>query len=255
MVPLRRFFIQTIMSEKNGSCTLTGKEAKHITKVLRMGPGDRIALMDGQGNRFQAKILFSDPWKVHLALECPLPPPPASSTEITLIQALIKSRPMDLIIQKCSELGITRIIPVRSERTVVKLDKAGASAKGRHWREIARSAAKQADRASPASVDPLTNFSHCLERWKDVDALKVILWERKGANDLKSQLKKAGLQRRFVGIVGPEGGFAEGEIQLAKDKGFNSVSLGMRILRAETAAIALVSIVQYEWGDLSIRVS
>ena len=254
MDTLRRFFIETILPEKDGSCTLTGTEARHITKVLRMGTGDRLILMDGQGNRFQASILSSGQGTVRVSIEKALPAPAPSPVEMTLYQALIKSKPMDLVIQKCSELGVTRIIPFQSERTIVKLDKTRAASKTRHWKEIARSSAKQADRDKPAMIGGITPFPQCLDEEDGGDILKVILWEQEGTLDLKELLKKPPLGRRIMGIVGPEGGFSKEEVPLAEAKGFTAVSLGRRILRAETAAIALVTIVQYEWGDLSIPV-
>ena len=254
MDTLRRFFIETILPDKDGSCTLTGTEARHITKVLRMATGDRIILMDGQGNRFQASILSSGPGTVRVTLEKAVPPPAPSPVEMILCQALIKSRPMDLVIQKCSELGVTRIIPFQSERTIVKLDKTRAASKTKHWKEIARSSAKQADRDKPAMIGGIIPFPHCLDEEGGGDILKVILWEQEGTLDLKELLKKPPLNRRIIGIVGPEGGFSREEIRLADAKGFMPVSLGRRILRAETAAIALVTIVQYEWGGLSIPV-
>jgi len=249
---LRRFFVKEIEAG-DGFCTITGSEAKHITKVLRMRRGDRFILMDGKGARFQAVIESAGRREVLVTLEKPLPQPARSPAEITLCQALLKSRAMDYIVEKTSELGVYRIFPFSSQRTVIRLDEAKFANKVKHWREIAHSAAKQSDRGTPAEIGPLFSFKDLIAKWEGKEALKVILWEEEDTKDLKGLLRKSILSGKFVGIVGPEGGFSREEIGVAREAGFRSVSLGYRVLRAETAAIAMVAIVQYEWGDLSLN--
>ena len=244
---MRRFIVDEI-GAKEGSCTISGSEAKHITRVLRMGRGDRLILIDRKGARFQAVIESSGRQEVLVTLERPLHKPLPSPVEITLCQALLKSRAMDVVVQKTSELGVDRIFPFISERTVVRPDEERPLSKAKRWREIAQSAAKQSDRPTPVKINALSSFRDLVTGWKD--ASKVILWEEEGAQDLKGILKGSSGAGRFVGIVGPEGGFAQEEIEAAKEAGFTSVSLGSRILRAETAAVTMVAIVQYEWGDL-----
>jgi 16S rRNA (uracil1498-N3)-methyltransferase len=159
---------------------------------------------------------------------------------------------MDYLVQKTSELGVHCILPFSSERTVVNVEKGNFKNKMRHWTEIAQNAAKQSDREIPADIGPLLSLKDLLAKWKQTDAIKVIMWEEEDAKDLKSILKGPSRTRPFVGIVGPEGGFSGEEIQIAKDAGFTSISMGYRVLRAETAALTLVAIVQYEWGDLTL---
>ena len=248
---LRRFIVDEIRA-KAGSCIISGAEARHITKVLRMGRGDRFILMDGKGNHFQALIESAGRQEVTVTLEKPLPKPPPSPVEITLCQALLKSRSMDYMVQKTSELGVDRIFPFSSERTVVRLDEAKFETKLRHWHKIAHSAAKQSERSTPAEIGILSSFEDLLGQWKREDAFKVILWEGEGAKDLKGLLRGSSPTKKFVGIVGPEGGFSRKEMDRAREAGFFSASLGYRILRAETAAITMAAIVQYEWGDLSL---
>ncbi len=260
-----------------------------MTRVLRMGRGDRFILMDGKGARFQAIILSAGRREVLVALEKALPQPPPSPVEITLCQALLKSRAMDYVVEKTSELGVNRIYPFSSERTVVRIHGENSANKRRRWREIAQGATKQSNKSSPAEIGPLSSFGELLAKCRQENALKVILWEEEGARDLKGLLKasppftptpvlstgqalpspsrgrdrparhrsrsgEAGGEgvKKFIGIVGPEGGFSQEEVRAAKDAGFTSVSLGQRVLRAETAAITLVAVVQYEWGDLSL---
>lgn len=260
---MRRFFIEEIKAG-GGFCTITGSEARHIYRVLRMGKGDRLILMDNKGARFQAVIESADRKGVRVSLERPLPTPPPSPIKITLFQSILKSQPMDYLIQKTSELGVDLITPFFSERTVVRPDKEGYMTRVRHWREVARSAAKQSGRVTPANIYPSNSFHDLASQWGDDNALKVILWEGEESRSLKSVLQSSPIESEegdtknkcpydeFIGMVGPEGGFSREEMEIAGKVGFISVSLGHRILRAETAAITMVALVQYEWGDLSL---
>jgi 16S rRNA (uracil1498-N3)-methyltransferase len=157
---------------------------------------------------------------------------------------------MDYLIEKSSELGVNEIIPFFSERTVVRLDQAIGAGRTRRWREIAQGAAKQSDRIKPAAISLPVSFGELTDRWRNDEAMKLILWEREESTDLKELLRASPPSARFIGMVGPEGGFSNMEIDIAREAGFRPVSIGRRILRAETAAITLVAIVQYEWGDL-----
>jgi 16S rRNA (uracil1498-N3)-methyltransferase len=248
---LRRFFVENIET-KDGLCTIRGSEAKHMTRVMRMGRGDRFILMDGKGARFQAIIVSAGRREVLATLEKALPQPPPSPVEITLCQALLKSRAMDYVIEKTSELGVSRVFPFSSERTVVRLNPEKAVNKRRHWREIAQGAAKQSNRRAPAEIGPFSSFGELVAKCPQENALKVILWEEEAARDLKDLLKASPPPKKFIGMVGPEGGFSQEEVRAAKEAGFTSVSLGQRVLRAETAATTMVAVVQYEWGDLSL---
>jgi len=249
---MRRFFIDEILRSQ-GSFAITGEEAKHIARVLRMGPGDHIVLLDKVGKRFQAVIEEVDRHQVLVTLESAIPAPAMSSVHITLCQALLKSRPMDLVVEKTSELGVDRVLPYLAERTVVKVDADKTHGKLRHWQEIAQSAAKQSDRAIPAEISPPCPFKTLLSPLRKEPALKVLLWEQEATRSLKDLLRSSSPASRVVAMVGPEGGFTEREVKEAGEAGFASVSLGCRILRAETAAISLVTIIQYEWGDLGLH--
>jgi len=249
---VRRFFVEEI-TEKDGVCSIPGTEARHITKVLRMGPGDRLVLMDRKGHHFLSTIQSATPREVKVVLEGSFPKPPPSPVRITLCQALIKSRQMDYVIQKASELGADRIFPFTSERTVVRFSKDRLINKMRHWQEIALSSAKQCGRVTPVEISLPSTFRDLIREWKETEGLKVILWEEEGAKDLKGLLRRSSQIGKFAGVVGPEGGFSRKEIEVARDAGFSIASLGSRILRSETAALALVALVQYEWGDLSLK--
>jgi 16S rRNA (uracil1498-N3)-methyltransferase len=249
---MRRFFIDEILGSQ-GSFAITGAEAKHIARVLRMGPGERLVLLDKVGGRFQAVIEGVNRHQVLVYIERAVPAPAPSSVHITLCQALLKSHPMDLVVEKTSELGVDRVLPYLAERTVVKVDHDKSHGKVRHWQEIAQSAAKQSDRAKPAEIGPLCPFNEMLAFLRKEPALKILLWEQEATRSLKDLLRSNSPASRVLAMVGPEGGFTDREVKEAGEAGFVSVSLGGRILRAETAAISLVTLIQYEWGDLSLH--
>jgi 16S rRNA (uracil1498-N3)-methyltransferase len=246
---LRRFFVEEL-TVKTGTLVLRGAEANHIRTVLRMVPGDRLILVDSKGAWFEAVIVSADRHEVMVSLEKPLPSPPPSPVEITLCQALLRSHSMDLIIQKTSELGVDRILPFVSERTIVKPDEETVANKVRHWREIALGSTKQSGRIKPAEIGPLCPFGEIMDRYNGEEMVKMILWEEESVESLKTFLKSLHPPKKAVGVVGPEGGFSADEVKKAKSAGFVSASLGQRILRSETAAVTLTALLQYEWGDL-----
>ena len=248
---MRRFFVEKI-TEVDGYCRISGSEAKHITRVLRMGEGERFILMDGKGKRFEVEIDSTGSDSVQVVLKKPLAAPQPSPIKITLCQSLLKQRSMDYVIEKTSELGVDRVVPFVSQKTVVRVVGDRSMKKMGHWQGIARSAAKQSDRMRPAEISSPVSFQDLMDKWKKKEVLKMVMWEGEGVTDLKELLRSHVPAEHFVGMVGPEGGFSEREIAMAGDAGFKSVSMGERILRAETAAITLVAIVQYEWGDLGL---
>jgi 16S rRNA (uracil1498-N3)-methyltransferase len=217
-----------------------------------MTPGDRFVLMDGHGARYQAQIDAVGVHEVLVLLEKALPTPSPSPVHIVLCQALLKSRPMDYIVQKTSELGVDCMVPFSSHRTVVRLEGERMRNRIRHWREIAKGAAKQSGRETPAKIETPLPFHELAARWKGERGLKVILWEGERRKDLKELLMSSSSQRKVVAFVGPEGGFERQEMDEAQHAGFVPVSLGNRVLRSETAAITLVALIQYEHGDLSL---
>ena len=215
-----------------------------------MGRGDTMVLLDGKGGRFLAEIESVSREAIKVQIKKPLDPVQPSPFEITLCQSVIKSAPMDYLIQKTSELGVTRISPFFSSRSVVHLKADRQRKKSNRWREIAHSAAKQCNRDIPPEIGAPESFDRHLALFSKAPELKVILWERETSRDLKDLLQNHEPSGHFTGMVGPEGGFTPEEVSAAQRAGFIPVSMGSRILRAETAALVLVAIVQYEWGDL-----
>jgi 16S rRNA (uracil1498-N3)-methyltransferase len=171
-----------------------------------------------------------------------------SSLEIILFQALPEKERIELIIQKATELGVSAILPFQSEKSISLKEREAKQKKAHRWQHIAVKAVQQSRRAKVPYVGKCRAFQEVLEDCRE-DGLKILLWEKEGEL-LKGVLRRHPTQKIYV-MVGPEGGFTEGEVKLAEEKGFIPVKLGQRILRTETAAITMAAILQYELGDLS----
>ncbi len=155
---------------------------------------------------------------------------------------------MDFLIQKATELGVKEIIPFFSSRSVPLLERSRRPERHRRWERIAVEASKQCGRGVVPRVEPPNDYSEML-RIAPPDALRFILWEREGTK-LREVLERSGGKTNIFFVVGPEGGFSEEEIDEAEKSGFIPVTLGRRVLRAETASLCLLSILQYERGDI-----
>ena len=248
---MRRFFVEKIIPT-GGFLSITGKEARHIVSVLRMKKGETLILMDREGQSFEATIEAVHYKEVKVRITKTILPLPPSPVKISLAQALIKSHPMEYLIQKVTELGIHSIHPFYSERTVLQLKSAHLKNKMDRWMDIMKSACKQCGRVTLPTLNTPLAFEKLINTMPNKKTLKVLLWEDEDKVDLKRLLTSMSFAPHVFAIVGPEGGFTLNEINLAKDAGFRIVSLGNRILRAETAAVSLLSIIQYEWGDLNL---
>jgi 16S rRNA (uracil1498-N3)-methyltransferase len=248
---VRRFLVENITPSLD-RLTITGREARYISRVLRMKRGQDIVILDGKGQSFESTIERVSHKEVTVKVKRRLPPPPSSSIGINLCQALIKSHAMDYVIQKVTELGVDSIHPFLSERTVIRIDSTRTTAKMDRWTEIIKSACRQSNRAALPSLETPLPFQQMIAQAPEKKTLKILLWENEDRVDLKKILKFTSPLPHIYAVVGPEGGFTPNEINLARESGFHIISLGDRILRAETAAVSLVSIIQYEWGDLNL---
>lgn len=216
---------------------ITGSDVHHIKDVLRMKVGDQLELLDGTGEIYKSKIVEIKKDKIicgileHRAQNSEL------RTQVAIAQGLPKAKKMDFIIQKCAELGANKIIPMLTERSVAKGEKLD------RWRKIAKEAAEQSGRAIIPEISALTSFEEVLKMRNQFD-LALIPWELEREMTLKSSLVHR--PSSILVLIGPEGGFSSQEIKLAKKAGFISVSLGKRILRSETAGMAILSAITYE---------
>jgi 16S rRNA (uracil1498-N3)-methyltransferase len=210
--------------------------------------GSIITLTDPKGNDFRGRVARLSEEEASIFIFDAFPSPTESSLEIILLQALPEKERMELIIQKTTELGISAILPFQSERSISLKERETKQKKAHRWQPIAIKAVQQSRRAKVPTVGECRPFQEVLEDCRG-DGLKVLLWEKEGEN-LKGVLRQSHIQKIYM-MVGPEGGFTEEEVRCAKKEGFIPVKLGQRILRTETAAIALVGILQYELGDLA----
>lgn len=240
--------------------SITGDQARHLALVLRVKPDDCITVLDGNGYQYECRISSVHKKEVTAEVIEKSRRSAESDLNITLVQGLPKGDKMDFIIQKSTELGVQKIIPVITERSQVRHTK-----KVERWRKIAFSAAQQSGRNSvPDIAGPITldeflsrliapEVQSLIENIKEGEpdsASRIILSEGLKERNLKKILSRMKGARGILLLVGPEGGFSAEEVSMAVEKGFTEVSLGPRILRTETAPIAAISIIQYELGDM-----
>ena len=247
-VQMSRFFVSP-ESLKNGRVTIAGEDLNHIKNVLRLSPGDNITVCDGNCNDYLVRIEHIDKTGVHCLIEDSWENRNEMSTRIVLYQGLAKGDKMGMIIQKSVELGVYAIVPVITERTVVRVENhQDAGKKANRWQKIAEEAAKQCNRGIVPRVYPPALIKHALDEMAGFQ-LAVIPYENEKANGLKQYISGKKYDSIAV-MIGPEGGFTENEVALAKEKGVVPVTLGPRILRTETAGIAVLSILAYEAGGM-----
>ena len=244
---MARFYVPYPKIE-SGILKVEGDEVRHIRKVLRLRKGDPLSVFDGSGKEYEGVIVEETPSSVSILVRTISPSKRESGLEITLAQSLLKGEKMDYLIQKATELGVRKIIPFISSRSIPLLDKAKRIERHRRWKKIAVEASKQCGRGVIPEIDPPGDYPQLLESVPE-GALKYILWEREGER-LKQALKSARRGTGIFFIVGPEGGFSREEVEKARGADFVPVTLGERILRSETASLCLLSILQYEWGDI-----
>lgn len=225
---------------------LRGDDARKLTLVLRMNSGDALTVIDSSGNAFGATLAI-DGKRTLATLERALDAPPASSLEITLAQAVPKGAKMDFVVEKATELGVSRVIPLITERT---LGSAARGGKIERWRRLARSAAQQCGRRDVPQIDDIAG-------WDDFCAAAAsfertfVPWELAGREPLRDRLPQllAGVRRVAIAI-GPEGGLSHAEVDRAVAAGAFTISLGGRILRTETAGLVACSLFLYTSGNL-----
>ncbi len=244
--PKTRLFSADVLTEDSESW-LTGEQAKYISRVLRLKIDDSVVVFDGEGGEFAAVIKEFAKDRVLLAvghrhareLESPL--------AVELVQGLSRGGRMDLVIQKSTELGVRRIRPVITEHSVVKLDPDKAFKRHAHWLKISQSACEQCGRNTVPEIvvpQPLTSW---LGNLREDGTTRLML--QPGCGESFATLPTP--DDAIILLVGPEGGLSDAEYQQCEDSGFRAVSLGPRILRTETAALAAVAVLQARWGDLN----
>jgi 16S rRNA (uracil1498-N3)-methyltransferase len=240
---MRRFHAD-IDTPKN-TATLGSEETRHLRDVLRLRTGETVAVFDGRGNEFSARIgsILKNATQLDILAEIE-PSAAESNLDLTLAVALLKSDKFDLVVQKAVELGVSRIVPLLTVRADVKPK--DPTKRADRWRKIALEASKQCGRARLTTIDEPVEFADFCASDR-AGATAVLFSERSGAGFGQIDLKPT----KLIAISGPEGGWDDSEIELARASGILIVTLGGRILRAETAAIAIASILQHNFGDLN----
>ncbi|MBI5305626.1 MAG: 16S rRNA (uracil(1498)-N(3))-methyltransferase [Chloroflexi bacterium] len=245
---MHRFFIspQAIQGDR---AILRGTLVHQIRDVLRMHPGDEFILLDNSGAAYRVELVtldrdtararVNDKWKLETE-------PPV---HVTLYQGLLKGQKFDFVLQKGTEIGVSVFVPLLAERCIVGSLDDVSDARVERWDRIIVEAAEQAGRAILPNLMPPMLFAHACDQ-TPANGLALIPYEGEKSRGLREALAHAPRAKTINLFIGPEGGFTEDEIALAKDKGVLPVSLGPRILRAETAGLVAVSAVLYELGDL-----
>jgi 16S rRNA (uracil1498-N3)-methyltransferase len=219
---------------------LTGEEARYVSSVLRMGVGDELTLIDPAGTLHRARIVEQERGSVRVQVVDSRDPAPAPASRVTLLQGLLKGQKMDLVVQKTTELGIGSIIPLVTARSQVR-----GTRKLERWRRIAREASRQCGRADIPHIDEPVGIKEFFSS-AGAPLHGYVFWEEGGA-DLEGESVHSAHVALYA-AVGPEGGLTEAEVHLAEGSGLKRTTLGPLVLRAETAAISTVAILQFLYG-------
>ncbi|MFN2407576.1 MAG: 16S rRNA (uracil(1498)-N(3))-methyltransferase [Pyrinomonadaceae bacterium] len=237
----RRFFAPpSAFNFTKRTITLTAEEARHLREVLRLKPGDEVSVFDGVGKEFRARVAQARRESAELDLDEEIQPArPESPLQITLAVALLKGEKFDLVVQKATELGVYKLVPLMTRFADIKLrDESDASKRVARWQRIALEAAKQCGRAVVPEVSLPVSFPALLDD-------SCVLFSEKGGHGLKQ------IGNPITAIIGSEGGWSDEELEQARAAGAQIVTLGGRILRAETAAITAAALLQHRFGDLN----
>ena len=246
-----RIYIPT-PSTKENKISITGEKARYLTTVLRCKKGDELFVFDGEGNCLRTNILKVYKREICVEILGKFTCDTESPLNIILVQGLLKGQKMDMVIQKATELGVKEIIPVITERSQPR-----ETRKVARWRTIAEEASRQSGRSMIPVVCDLKEFNQFLVQLKRNGEMNGFIFWEEGGISIKEAVSKMSLSpvRRVTNspihlVIGPEGGFTKEEVAIAKGKGFIVTTLGKRILRAETAAISAITLIQFLLGDL-----
>jgi len=255
----RRFYAPpAAFAPDEQTVTLSAEETRHLREVLRLHPGDEIFVFDGAGREFQCAIETIERAGTELRVIAEVEPTrPESPLDLTLAIVLLKGEKFDLVMQKATELGVNRVIPLDSARADMRIrDNEDMHNRTTRWRRIAREAAKQSGRAlvpeimAPLTFEFLLMMSAVDQKKSTTNVLRLMFSERDGSSLAEATNDFSEPPKKVDAIVGPEGGWTDEEIELAREGGWHIVTLGGRTLRAETAAITIVSLLQHRFGDL-----
>lgn len=227
-----------------GRIRLRGAELRHLRDVLRLRAGARVEIFDGEGSSWIAEVAASSARAVELSPIRPLARRTESTLSLTLAVALARGAKLDWVIEKTTELGVSRIVPFVSERTVPER---GGGARLQRWRRIADAAAAQSGRTVCPAIDDVRTLAEVLAL-RPGHERAVFFWEEEAS---AAPCERDPATRSALLVTGAEGGFSAAESSAAREAGFTLAGLGPRILRAETAAVVVAALAQLLWGDLA----
>jgi len=249
---MQRFFVSP-GAFQGARVVLQGDVAHQISAVLRMRAGDTIVLLDDSGWEFEVRLAQVGRTEASGEILQRRPARAEPRVRLTLFQSLLKRDNLEWVLQKCTEIGVAAFVPVVSQRTIVSRPQDVSDSKIRRWRRIVTEAAEQSRRGRLPVVHPVARFEQAVAGVGEFD-LSLLPWEEEPDAGLRAALAVAkgetGGPVSVALFVGPEGGFAEDEVALAMAHGALPVTLGPRILRAETAAVVAASLILYECGEL-----
>jgi 16S rRNA (uracil1498-N3)-methyltransferase len=248
-VSVPRFFAPSV-DLGDDTARLPREEAEHLTRVLRLGPGDSVAVFDGRGHEFLAKVVAVARRDVRLQLVSRIEPAPETAVPLLLVQAVLKGDKMDEIVRDAVMMGVAAVQPVVTERTETTVAALGRSGRVDRWRRVALASVKQSRRA----VLPEVNGPLTFDSWlgDPLPALSLMMVEP--AQSVQAQPFSALQQMRpppdAALIVGPEGGWSEREVARAQQRAVRPITMGARTLRADAVPVAAISVLQFLWGEL-----
>jgi 16S rRNA (uracil1498-N3)-methyltransferase len=227
---------------------ITGPLLHHLRESLRLHPGERLTVTDDRGRRYHAEIVEVTRQALIARILETIPAPPKTTPSIVLAQALLKGERMDWVIQKATELGVSRIIPILASHSIVRPKADRIDHQVARWQRIALEAAQQSERWSLPAIDEPIATAQLLIRSQSAGS-KIVLAERSSGVSLTT-LPLADTGKEVWLLIGPEGGWDDEELGQVLRHGYTAVTMGPRILRAETAAIAAISVLQSRLGGL-----
>ena len=245
---MHRFFVQP-ENITGDEVVLRGTDVSHIRTVLRLKPGNRIQILDGLGSRYLVQLTEVKTREVRGRIESKEDFQTESPLVIQMGLALLKGNKFDPVLRKAVELGVCRVSPLKTDRCVMRVPRMEAEKKAARWQRIAREAARQSGRSRLPEVSPDIQTVEDFCRESREAEIKLVFWEEEEVQKL-SDVSPTSAPRSIAFLTGPEGGFSSEEIETARQYGFQSITLGPRILRAETVPIVVLSLLQNRWGDL-----
>jgi 16S rRNA (uracil1498-N3)-methyltransferase len=241
------FFIEP-GSIRDNHIVITGALGRHLVGSLRLRTDEMLWLGEPGGSRYHARVTQTEGDSLRASIISKLPCPATPGLQITLGIALVKNEHLEWAIQKATELGVSRLVPLVTRRSVVRPPVGRTSNRLTRWQTVAREAAQQSMRWEIPDVTEPEAF----ETWcaREKSTCRLLLWENPQGRLLRDSLRGIPNPETIAVAIGPEGGFDDQEVTRAQHKGFETVSLGPRILRTETAVLATLAIIQHEWADL-----